>query len=182
MRAFPSQKRTQESTLELEELSLEQLIERFAERLRRQQDSLSELVRPLDRPLIKTIRSIIPSNRKDNLDSLVQKQLSGDRTLADFLSNYLTYILSVRLEHDPQLPGDALSNYQNATGSAIDHDNNFDLLLNAYIPASNIFRRADAAFFTRSIQHLSHGLVYFAMKIAKSDRPRRRRQVKRRVK
>lgn len=156
--------------MELEELSLEQLIERFAERLRRQQDSLSEWVRPLDRPLIKTIRSIIPSNRKDNLHSLVQKQLSGDRTLADFLSNYLTYILSVRLEHGPQLPGDAFSNYQNVTGPAIDHDKNFDLLLNAYNPASNIFRRADAAFFTRSIQHLSHGLVYFAIQ---ADRKKR---------
>ncbi|PLW14467.1 hypothetical protein PCASD_14386 [Puccinia coronata f. sp. avenae] len=165
MRAFPSQKRKQESRIELEELSFEQLIDRFAERLRRQQDSLSELVRPLDRPLIRLIRSLIPSNRKDHIDSLVQKQLSGDRTLADFLSNYFNYILSVQLEDGPQAPS-----HQNSVDPTIDHDKNFELLLNAYNPASNIFRRSDAAFFTRSVQHLSQGLVYFAIKADRKTR------------
>ncbi|KAH9464692.1 hypothetical protein MJO28_001603 [Puccinia striiformis f. sp. tritici] len=170
MRAFPSHKRKQESGSELEELSFEQLVQRFAERLRHQQDSLSELIRPLDRPLIKLIRSIIPANRKDSLDALVQKQLSGDRILADFLSNYLNYIVSVQFEEETPVINHAFSNYQNQTEHMIDHDNNFDLLLNAYNPASNIFRRSDAAFFTRSIQHLSHGLVFFAIK---ADREKR---------
>ncbi|OAV96982.1 hypothetical protein PTTG_11649 [Puccinia triticina 1-1 BBBD Race 1] len=170
MRAFSSQKRKQESSLGLEELSSEQLIERFADRLRHQQEELSELVRPLDRQLIKLIRSRLPSIRRDDLDSLVQRQLGGDRTLADFLSNYLTYILLVQFEEEPRAINHAFSNYQTQTEPMIDHDNNFNLLLNAYNPASNIFRRSDAAFFTRSIQQLSHGLVHFA---TKADRKKR---------
>jgi hypothetical protein len=69
----------------------------------------------------------LQSNRKDHIDSLVQKQLSGDRTLADFLSNYFNYILSVQLEDGPQAPS-----HQNSVDPTIDHDKNFELLLNAY--------------------------------------------------
>ncbi|KAA1136230.1 hypothetical protein PGTUg99_008052 [Puccinia graminis f. sp. tritici] len=171
MRAFPSQKRKQgSSSLELEELTSEQLVERFADHLRHQQDSLSELVRPLDRSLIRLLKSKLSSNRKDDLDSLVQRQLGENRTLADFLSNYFTYIMLVQFEDEPAVINPGFHHYQKQTDPIIDHDNNFDLLLNAYNPASNIFRRPDAAYFTRSIQHLSHGLVYFAIK---ADRKKR---------
>ncbi|EFP86876.1 uncharacterized protein PGTG_12617 [Puccinia graminis f. sp. tritici CRL 75-36-700-3] len=171
MRALPSQKRKQgSSSLELEELTSEQLVERFADHLRHQQDSLSELVRPLDRSLIRLLKSKLSSNRKDDLDSLVQRQLGENRTLADFLSNYFTYIMLVQFEDEPAVINPGFHHYQKQTDPIIDHDNNFDLLLNAYNPASNIFRRPDAAYFTRSIQHLSHGLVYFAIK---ADRKKR---------
>lgn len=165
MRAFSNEKRRQASHLRYSELSSDQLLNQFIDRLRQQSDTISELIRPLDRSLIRAIKSSLSCIQKDNLDSIVQKNLSGDRTLADFLSNYLTYVLAVEFEDDPPVVPSYSSGrpYQNHSGTPVNHDNNFDLLLNVYNPASNIFRRPDAAFFTQPIQLLSHGLVYFAI-------------------
>ncbi|KAG0144407.1 hypothetical protein CROQUDRAFT_672396 [Cronartium quercuum f. sp. fusiforme G11] len=144
--------RPEDTTQGLGNGSVYQLISRFADCLLRQDPSISNLVRPLDRQLIQTLKSILISQTPEQWERSIEKQLGSDRTLVDFVINYLHYIAGVELINE----GDT-------TQTPDLHDANFDLLLNVYNPAANIFRRADAAFFTIPIQLLSHALVNLAI-------------------
>ncbi|MBW0476216.1 hypothetical protein O181_015931 [Austropuccinia psidii MF-1] len=163
MRAFVTQKRTQESTLDVADLSLEQLINRFSYYFRHQHQAIAELVRPNDWNLIRSLKSIIVSSRVDRFESVVQRQFNEDSTLADFVSNYLCYVRSVEFEGFSNGLDICNGTQSLLAATHINHSKNFDLLLSVYNPATNIFRRPDAAFFTQSIQLLSHALVQFAI-------------------
>ncbi|CAH7669428.1 hypothetical protein PPACK8108_LOCUS4050 [Phakopsora pachyrhizi] len=149
--------------------------------------ALAQLIRPLDRSFITqikpitfvsriivifTIDCIVKSYSLESIESLAQRKpaLKNDRTLFDFVTSYLNYIRLVRLtvgENDLPRGSRVL---EKSSDDGIHHDNNFDLLLNVYNPASNIFRRADAVYFTQSIQVISHALVYFAITADRSKK------------
>ncbi|KAH9819997.1 hypothetical protein DFH28DRAFT_955138 [Melampsora americana] len=137
--------------------SIDQLIYRFAQSLLQQQTSIGELVRPLDQNLLRSLKPLLSSRTSEQRETIIERQLGSDRTLFDFLKNYLDYVANVELVVGRQ-----------SSDGPNQHDLNFELLLNVYNPASNIFRRSDAVFFTSSIQHLSHALVHLAITADKS--------------
>ncbi|EGG04663.1 uncharacterized protein MELLADRAFT_88694 [Melampsora larici-populina 98AG31] len=155
--------------------SIDQLIYRFVQSLLQQQTSIGELIRPLDQNLLRSLKPLLSvrapahhltlspficisqSRTSEQRETIIERQLGSDRTLFDFLKNYLDYVANVELVNGKESPN-----------GPNQHDLNFELLLNVYNPASNIFRRSDAVFFTSSIQHLSHALVHLAITADKS--------------
>ncbi|KAI8449695.1 hypothetical protein BY996DRAFT_4643108 [Phakopsora pachyrhizi] len=159
--------------LEVLRMSLDSLLNSLSDGLTSPDPlALAQLIRPLDRSFITQIKPITFSYSLESIESLAQRKpaLKNDRTLFDFVTSYLNYIRLVRLtvgENDLPRGSRVL---EKSSDDGIHHDNNFDLLLNVYNPASNIFRRADAVYFTQSIQVISHALVYFAITADRSKK------------